>query len=70
MYPIDLQKKVGIVFGVANENSIAWPIAKVLHGAGAQVVMTYQNERLKSRVVKLSAQLPGSIMLRHKTGTA
>ena len=64
MYPIDLRGKVGVVFGVANENSIAWPIAKVLHQAGSQVVMTYQNDRLKSRATKLSEQLQGSQIVR------
>ena len=38
--------KPGVVFGVANKNSIAWGIAKAWHDAGARLVFTYQGERL------------------------
>ena len=61
MYPIDLSGKKGIVFGVANDRSIAWAISKVLSDAGAQLAFTYQNDRLKDRVVKLAETLNGSI---------
>ncbi len=54
MYPIDLREKSGIVFGVANHNSIAWAIAQLLHDAGANLAITYQNERLYERVSKLA----------------
>ena len=47
MYPIDLAGKKGIIFGVANNRSIAWAIAHILGAAGAQLALTYQNERLK-----------------------
>jgi enoyl-[acyl-carrier protein] reductase I len=53
MYPIDLEGKAGIVFGIANERSIAWAIAQVLHQAGARLAVAYQNERVRSRVEKL-----------------
>ena len=53
MYPIDLRGKHGVVFGVANDRSIAWSIAETLHNAGATLALTYQNERLKSRVAGL-----------------
>ena len=56
MYPIDLSGKNGIVFGVANDKSIAWSIAETLHNAGANLALTYQNERLKSRVARLVEQ--------------
>ena len=54
MYPIDLEGKNGIIFGVANDRSIAWAIAQVLQQAGARLAFTYQNERLKDRVSKLA----------------
>ena len=60
MYPIDLEGKNGIVFGVANDRSIAWAIAQVLQQAGARLAFTYQNERLKDRVAKLAG---GSLLL-------
>ena len=63
MYPIDLEGKRGIVFGVANDRSIAWSIARILDGAGVQLALTYQNERLRERVLKLAGSLHGAISL-------
>ena len=63
MYPIDLSGKKGIVFGVANDRSIAWVIARMLADAGAQLAFTYQNDRLKDRVDKLADTLDGAITL-------
>ena len=55
MYPIDLSGQKGVIFGVANDRSIAWSIAHLLGQSGAQLALTYQNERLKSRVERLAA---------------
>ena len=63
MYPIDLSGKNGIVFGVANDRSIAWAIAEVLAQAGARLAFTYQNDRLKDRVDRLAGTLDGAITL-------
>ncbi len=57
MYSIDLKDKNVVVFGVANQRSIAWNIASILDKAGASVVLTYQNERFKNSVEKLSDTL-------------
>ncbi|WP_423809030.1 SDR family oxidoreductase, partial [Proteus mirabilis] len=38
--------------GVANKKSIAWGCAKALKDQGANVIYTYQNERMKKQVVK------------------
>lgn len=48
-----LQNQTFIVMGVANKRSIAWGIAQTLHEAGANLVFTYQGERLKQEVEKL-----------------
>mgnify|MGYP000890668544 FL=1 len=48
-----LEGKTGVVFGVANKNSIAWGIAQAWHEAGARLVFTYQGERLKEKVETL-----------------
>jgi len=48
-----LDGKTGVVFGVANKNSIAWGIAKAWHNAGARLAFTCQGERLKDKVQKL-----------------
>ena len=53
MYPIDLEGKNGIVFGIANQRSIAWSIAQILHEAGARLAVVYQNDRLGENVRKL-----------------
>ena len=53
MYTVGLQGKTGIVFGVANQRSIAWAIAQMLHDAGANLSVVYQNQRLYERVAGL-----------------
>jgi len=49
-----LEGKVGLVAGVANKRSIAWAIAQAWHEAGAELVFTYQGDRLKGNVVQLA----------------
>jgi enoyl-[acyl-carrier protein] reductase I len=56
----DLQGRVAVVFGVANKRSIAWSIAQGLHQAGAQLAVTYQNERLEQEAKDLILSLPGA----------
>ena len=63
MYPLDLHGKSGIVFGVANHRSIAWAIAQTLHDAGANLAITYQDQRLKERVVKLTEAWDNVLLL-------
>ena len=63
MYPIDLTGKKGIVFGVANDRSIAWGISRLLAEAGARLALTYQNDRVKDRVTRLADTLDGAITL-------
>ncbi|MDO9534799.1 MAG: enoyl-ACP reductase [Bacillota bacterium] len=48
-----LEGKNGIVFGVANQHSLAWYIAKALSEAGASLALTYQNERFEKKLKKL-----------------
>ena len=63
MYPLDLSKKVALVFGVANSRSIAWSIANILHEAGAQIILAYQNERVKKSVEKLVSEWDNSFLV-------
>jgi enoyl-[acyl-carrier protein] reductase I len=58
-----LSGKKGIIFGVANDRSIAWSIATLLAQAGAQLALTYQNDRLKDRVVRLADTLDEALTL-------
>lgn len=49
-----MQGKRGIVFGVANDHSIAWGIARMLAAHGAELAFTYQGESFAKRVVPLA----------------
>lgn len=49
-----LDGKLGLVFGVANQRSIAWAIAQAWAQAGARLAFTYQGERLKENVEELA----------------
>jgi len=55
-----LQGRTAVVFGVANKRSIAWAIAQQMQQAGAQLAITYQNERLKQEAADLIADLPNA----------
>ena len=55
-----LQGRTVAVFGVANKRSIAWAIAQQMQQAGAQLAITYQNERLKQEADELIAALPNA----------
>ncbi|MBH42668.1 MAG: enoyl-ACP reductase [Dehalococcoidia bacterium] len=57
MYQIDLRGKNALVFGVANEHSIAWSIARLLKEAGANLILAYQNERFGRRVSNLVSSM-------------
>ena len=48
-----LENKKVLIVGVANKHSIAAGIAQSMYEAGAEIALTYQNERLKSNVKKL-----------------
>ncbi len=63
MYPVELSGKNAVIFGVANDRSIAWAIAKTLAHAGARIALTYQNERLKDRVARLADTLDDAVIL-------
>lgn len=45
-------KKI-VVMGVANKRSIAWGCARVMAAQGAEIIYTYQNERLKKSISRL-----------------
>ena len=63
MYTVDLSGKKGLVFGVTNQRSIGWPIAQKLSLAGARLAFSYQAERLKSTLEKLTAEMDETVLL-------
>jgi len=58
-----LENKVGMIFGVANKRSIAWACAEACAAKGARLAFTYQGERLKENVEKLTRDLPDSLVV-------
>jgi enoyl-[acyl-carrier protein] reductase I len=53
----------GLIVGIANEQSIAWGCAKVLHKAGAELAITYQNEKEKNYVQPLAESISAPIFM-------
>lgn len=60
MIEIQLQGKRGLVMGVANGRSLGWAIAERLRAAGAELAFSYQGERLKEDLEKLTRDMPGT----------
>ncbi len=59
MIEIDLSGKRGLVMGVANGRSLGWAIAERLREAGAELAFSYQGERLRGELEKLTAEQAG-----------
>ncbi|HEY8022902.1 MAG TPA: enoyl-ACP reductase [Thermoanaerobaculia bacterium] len=62
MIGIDLAGRRGLVMGVANSRSLGWAIAERLRAAGAELAFSYQGERLKEELEKLTAGMPGTLL--------
>lgn len=58
-----LKGKRGLVVGVANEDSIAFGCASKLRAFGAEIALTYLNDKAKSYVSPLAQQLNATILL-------
>ena len=56
--------KRGVIFGLANDRSIAWGIARQLHAEGAALAFTYLNEVFEKRVRPLAESLGSELILR------
>ena len=54
---IDLKGRKALVVGVANENSLAWSAAEHFRNAGADLAMTYLNDKAKPHVATLALEL-------------
>jgi enoyl-[acyl-carrier protein] reductase I len=57
---LTMQGRNAVVCGVANKRSIAWAIAQRLSEAGANLAVTYLNERLKEDAEELISSLPSA----------
>jgi len=49
--------KRALIVGVATDRSIAWGIARAMHREGAQLAISFANDKLKERVQPLAAEL-------------
>src|SRR5680860_445778 len=59
--PIMAGKK-GLVMGVANDRSLAWGIARILAGQGAELAFTYQGDAFGRRAVPLAESVGATII--------
>ena len=58
-----LDGKKGLVLGIANENSIAYACAEAFKFLGADVAVTYLNEKAKPHVAPLAEKLEAPIFM-------
>jgi enoyl-[acyl-carrier protein] reductase I len=58
-----LEGKKGLIVGIANENSIAWGCAKAFRAFGAELAVTYLNDKAKKYVEPLARQIDSAILM-------
>lgn len=56
-----MRGKRGLIFGIANNRSLAYGIAKACADAGAQLALTYQGDALKKRVEPIAEELGAKV---------
>ena len=59
---LDLSGRKGLVVGIANEHSLAWSAARHFHNAGAELALTYLNDKAKPHVEPLARQVAAPIL--------
>ena len=59
----DLRGKKGLIVGIANEDSIAWGCARAFRAAGAELAVTWLNEKARPYVEPLAEQLQAPIQM-------
>ena len=58
-----LKDAKALIVGVANEHSIAYGCAKAFHETGADIALTYLNDKAKPHVEPLATELDASIFM-------
>jgi enoyl-[acyl-carrier protein] reductase I len=58
-----LSGKRALIIGIANEHSIAWGCARALHAAGAELAITYLNDKARPFVEPLARELGAELLL-------
>ena len=57
-----LKGQKGVIFGIANERSIAWAIAEEFHKQGAELALNYVNPKLGERVIPLGESIGAKLI--------
>ena len=60
---VDLAGRKGLVVGIANEHSLAWSAAEHFRNAGAELAVTYLNDKARPFVEPLARTLDAPIFL-------
>jgi enoyl-[acyl-carrier protein] reductase I len=60
---VALKDRKGLIVGIANDQSIAWGCARAFRALGADLAVTYLNERAKKHVEPLARELEASIFM-------
>lgn len=66
VYPetkVALKGRKGLIVGIANDQSIAWGCARAFRALGADLAVTYLNERAKKHVQPLAEELEAPIFM-------
>src|SRR5262249_37228653 len=58
-----LEGKRGLIVGIANEQSIAWGCAKAFRAFGAELAVTYLNDKARKYVEPLARELEAPILM-------
>ena len=58
-----LKGKRGLIVGIANDQSIAWGCAKAFRALGAELAVTYLNDKAKKYVEPLARELNAPIVM-------
>ncbi|MGF1606759.1 MAG: enoyl-ACP reductase FabI [Rhodothalassiaceae bacterium] len=56
-----LQDRCGLIVGIANDRSIAWGCADVMHREGAALAVTYMNDKARPHVEPLAQRVQAGI---------
>ena len=60
---VNLEGKRGLVIGIANEHSIAYGCARVMRACGAELAVTYLNDKAEPHVRPLAEALGSALVL-------
>jgi enoyl-[acyl-carrier protein] reductase I len=58
-----LEGKKGLIVGIANERSIAWGCARAFRALGAELAITYVNEKTRKYVEPLAREVDAAILM-------